>query len=508
MKPTRPYRLVTAGNDDSRLLFHKGGPPFVAESSPDERVHVKGKAIHAVRYSPNGQYIASVSADRCLNIFDGTTLTLLCQRTGAHQATIYDVAWHPAAASDNNNNDTFLSLLITASGDGTCKVWQVEKKDNAHTLQEYRMYRVADHQNRGQPAFTKVPPGAAQVGCDFVGPDRAIAVSLNGQLSILHLTEDTIQTITGHSAPIADCCCYYPSDHNNKTTGFFFYTCDSEGVVVQWDAKSGQPIKRLVPNGGDVDLFHKVHKGAAVAVAVLQDNLLFSVGYDDQLRITKDNVVQETATPLGSQPVAMAAGTNRAVVATVQSLLLIDATGSILDTKKLPYEALSVTVTKDDTKAYVGGKDNIIHVYDIDSSGSLTESTMPITGHRKPVHALALSKDGTKLASGDDKDICVWDLTTNNNEPLVGPGKWCFHTQRITKLAWSPDGRILASAGADDAIFLWCLESKMKRIHYKFCHRGGITGLHFLADRRLVSAGVDAAVQVWNVASDVTAKFG
>jgi WD repeat-containing protein 1 (actin-interacting protein 1) len=78
----------------------------------------------------------------------------------------------------------------------------------------------------------------------------------------------------------------------------------------------------------------------------------------------------------------------------------------------------------------------------------------------------------------------------------------------VTKLAWSPDGRILASAGADDAIFLWSLESKMKRIHYKFCHRGGIHGLHFLTDRKLISAGADAALLVWDVTHDVKAKFG
>jgi WD repeat-containing protein 1 (actin-interacting protein 1) len=359
---------------------------------------------------------------------------------------------------------------------------------------------VADHQNRGRPPFpnNKVPMGAAQVGCDFCSAETAVSVSLNGQLSVLQLVADAVQTVTGHSAPIADLCCGSAS---------FFYTCDSEGVLVQWDVKSGQPIRRIVSNE-DVDLFHKVHKGAAVAVAVLQQgHVLFSVGYDDQLRMTKDNVVQETSTPLGAQPVAMASGTDRAVVATVQSLLLVDANGTVLDTKTLPYEALCVTVTANDAKAYVGGKDNIIHVYDI-SGGSLSESSTSITGHRKPVHSLALSKDGTKLASGDDKDICVWDLISNNYEALVGPGKWCFHTQRVTKLAWSPDGRILASAGADDATFLWTLESKMKRIHYKFCHRGGITGLHFLADRQLVSAGADAAVQVWNVAGDVTAKFG
>lgn len=174
----------------------------------------------------------------------------------------------------------------------------------------------------------------------------------------------------------------------------------------------------------------------------------------------------------------------------------------------LDYTALSVCISKDDSTVYVGGEDCKIYIYTVTSDYELKETAVIENGHLKPVHALALSHGNTKLASADLRDVCVWNLV-EGNAPIVTKGRWCFHTQRITCLAWSHDNSIVASGGADDSIFLWSLAKKTKRVHYPFCHRGGVTGLEFSGNEwRLLSVGVDACVNQWDVTDDVAKKFG
>ena len=174
----------------------------------------------------------------------------------------------------------------------------------------------------------------------------------------------------------------------------------------------------------------------------------------------------------------------------------------------LDYAALSVCVTKDDSTIYLGGEDCKIRSYSVSSSYELEERSVIENGHLKAIHALALSHDQTKLASADVRDVCVWNLEDSSAPAIIGKGRWCFHTQRITCLAWSPNDQVMASGGADDSIYLWSLSKKTKRVHYPFCHRGGVTGLAFLGDWRLLSVGADACVNQWDVTDDVAKKFG
>ena len=217
--------------------------------------------------------------------------------------------------------------------------------------------------------------------------------------------------------------------------------------------------------------------------------------------------VQLESVALQAQPNAVVSGTNLAAILTVCGIVLVNPSGELLgSTFKPTYEAVSILLSKDDKTLYVGDNSGKIHVHEIGISYELKEVHLIEKGHQKAVHSLCLSNDQRKLASADVRDICVWDVK-DDYSPLV-TARWCFHTQRITALAWSPDDTILASGGADDNIYIWSLENKAKRIHYPFCHRGGITGLAFLNHPtnsnglRLVSVGVDACVNQWDITSD------
>lgn len=523
-KKNRPYRIVTGGYDDAKVLFHSG-PPFArilpvtatansgsgSTTVPTEHAHTKG-VVHVVRYNPSGTAVVSVGTDRSLCLYDGVTMALKCRLADVHAATIYDAAF----SGDG-------TTLVTASGDGTCKLFAVAA--DSSTLTETTEWKVAEHQAGGRGFLgNKVPAGGVQTGCAFVNLSTPVAVSFNGQLSLLR-DDGTCETMTGHVAPIAACAV-------DPAQGLF-YTGDTNGILCQWDLHTVTPIRRLEPPacGGDErgegssnnkkhnnndDLMYVVHTGAIAGVAVTAGQRLLSVGWDDQLRFTVQGVVQATALPLGAQPCAMATGTNLACIVTVAGLLLVTIGGAtpvvISPMISIPYEAQAVTVSPDDSTVFVGGKDCTIYIYNVSEKNSLTLNHTIDNGHLKPIHCLALSNNGTQLASADERDVCVWNLSTEAGgeygAPVIGRGKWCFHVQRITSLSWSTDDRILASGGADDSIYLWSVAHKMTRIHYSYAHRGGIVSLHFLPQNKLLSTGVDSVVNLWDVSADLQAKFG
>jgi WD40 repeat protein len=68
---------------------------------------------------------------------------------------------------------------------------------------------------------------------------------------------------------------------------------------------------------------------------------------------------------------------------------------------------------------------------------------------------VAFSPDGKLLASGgDDATIRIWDVETGQLHRLL-----CEHTKSVRSVCFSPDGKTLASASEDETIKLWNLKT-------------------------------------------------
>ncbi|KAL0961506.1 hypothetical protein HGRIS_006447 [Hohenbuehelia grisea] len=119
-----------------------------------------------------------------------------------------------------------------------------------------------------------------------------------------------------------------------------------------------------------------------------------------------------------------------------------------------------------------------------------------LVGHTKAVTSVAVSPDGSSIASGSrDGTIRVWNAETGwlVIPPLIVCNDW------VLSLAFAPDGTRLVSGSSDRVVRMWYLNTGEMAMNPMEGHKGRVHSVAFSPDGAAIASGCeDHTIRIWD----------
>jgi RNA polymerase sigma factor (sigma-70 family) len=289
--------------------------------------------------------------------------------------------------------------------------------------------------------------------------------------------------------------------------------------IIVWDLGTGKPTLTLAAESGRVTSLAFSPDGKTLASSGGDTGLLGDIAFWDlktgkQTATLGGHTVQIWALAFRPDGKGLVTGGNDKTVRLWEL-----PTGKVTATLRPHQQAVyAVAVSPDGKTIASGSEDRTVKLWDLRASGLNPEAPKvraTLEGHASGVMAVAFSPDGSILASANGG--IVWKRDVPVNEPGVvylwdpKTGKKLAalrgHTFGVTSLAFSPDGKTLASCSSDQwhvatqkypgEIKLWDVAAAKETATLP----GAGHRVAFCAGGKVLASGVGATVTLWDVAT-------
>ncbi len=231
-----------------------------------------------------------------------------------------------------------------------------------------------------------------------------------------------------------------------------------DGTVQVWDAGNGKPLN--IYRGHSDAVFDVAPDGARIASASNDGTVqVWNVTANRPIFTFRSIAVRRSSAPPPWNAVAWSPDGKRLAIGGTGDVEVFDADTGANIVYYGHHGGIVHAIAWSPNGKYIaiGASDTTVQVWDVTTG----QNVYNFTGHAADVLTVAWSPDGKRIASGSgDGIVQVWDATTGNHAYTYRghadyyPGHFTSN-EAVNSLAWSPDGKHIASGSSDMTVQVW-----------------------------------------------------